>query len=169
MLRDRDTQALIVAYSGEVEELYKQVEKDDMIDGPGYHPRRESSDFVYTRPSLAHNDIRPLLFSRLGKRLSGPVLAGREFSSAGLTHVLQALAVVFGGFMLLAPAGFVYLMGLSKAASYGVVVGFVVFFASTFAVAGVAFERVLVASSAYAAVLVATLFQVQVGGGPSCL
>lgn len=163
---DRDTQALIKALEGEVVHLYEHVARHEMINGAASHPAYEISDFVYTRPKLAHDGLRWLLYSRRAERLfRRPIFAGRQLSSAAVMLALQVLAVSFGVLMLLCPTGLMYLLEPGKAASYGLTVGFAVVFAVAFGVADASFEHVLLGTCAYVAVLSDILVQTQGGGG----
>jgi hypothetical protein len=165
LTRDRDTQALFRAHPAEVRELYQHVAKKKMIDDTGFHPAYEPSDFVYTRPKLVHNGLRGLVYSDFGQWLFRPLFGGRQLSSATFMHALQVLVVFFGALMLLSPTGLMYLLELSKSASYGLVVGFVVVFSIAFVVADATFEHVLVGTCAYVAVLISILVQTQGGCG----
>jgi hypothetical protein len=168
LLLDRDTQALIPAYAAEVKLHYEGIEIDDLLDDRSIQLGRERADCVYTRPKVLHHSVGGLIYNRFGQWLLGYILAGREISSAAFLRVLQAVMVCFGASLLLAPTGLMYLMELSKAESFGLVVGFVVLCFLTFVVSGAAFEHVLVGSCAYTAVLVSILFQNQAGSGCSC-
>lgn len=161
LIRDRDTQALFRAHDGEVVELYEHATDRKMIEGPGRDPAREISDFVYTRPKLEHNALRGLVHSNRGRKLLRRPLGGRRLSSAAFARGLQVLVVTFGALMLLIPTGLMYLLELSNAASYGLVVGFVVVFSVAFVAADAAFEHVLLGTCAYVAVLIDILVQTQ--------
>lgn len=180
--RDNATQGLIPAYSTEVDVFYEHIARERMIDKAGFNPSQESNDFVFTRQKLAHNGIRGLYSkfrnskfrqgkfakSEFGKWLSGRIFGDGLLSSAGFSFVIKVLVVVFFLFMVLAPAGCIYLLELSKSTSYGLVVGFVLVFSPAFAAAVTTFEHLLLGLCAYAALLTAMLFQAQVGAGPSC-
>jgi len=66
----------------------------------------------------------------------------------------KTMIVSFGGWMILTPMGLLYLVSLSKAASFGIVVGFTVIFilAMEFVVEAKA-EAMLLGLCAYTAVL----------------
>ncbi|KAB5575517.1 hypothetical protein GE09DRAFT_595023 [Coniochaeta sp. 2T2.1] len=165
---DRDTQQLLSAYPQEVLALYNDGKSQCMLDESGLRPADHIDDFVYTRPRLYHNGIRPLLYSKYGDELFGRILAGRQLPSAGVARVLQTLLVLFVLFMILSPAGFIYLRETSAAVSYGLVVGFAVLFCFAFAAADTTFEHFLVGVCAYAAVLIGVLEQTRGAGGCMC-
>jgi len=165
--RDRDLQAMIAAHSEEASILYARALEDNMIDESGFAPVRELSDFVHTRPKLFHEGVRGLLFSKMGKYLFEPLFRDRQVSSAAFQRGLRATVVFFVLIMLLLPTGLMYLLGLGRAASYGLVVGFAVVLFACFVASDATFERLLVGSCAYSAILITFLAQTQVGA--ACL
>ncbi|KAB5531245.1 hypothetical protein GE09DRAFT_1251827 [Coniochaeta sp. 2T2.1] len=165
---DRDIQQFLAAYPQEVLALYSDGKSQCMLDESGLRPADHIDDFVYTRPRLYHNGIRPLLYSKYGDGLFGRILGGRQLPSGGVARVLQTLLVLFVLFMILSPAGFIYLRETSAAASYGLVVGFAVLFCFAFAAADTSFEHLLVGVCAYAAVLVSVLGLTRGAGDCMC-
>ncbi|KAJ9151559.1 hypothetical protein NKR19_g4813 [Coniochaeta hoffmannii] len=163
--RYHETQAMIAARPDEVMILYRRALRENMIDASGFVPAYEPGDFVYARASLVHNAVRGLLLSKIGKYLFWPILRNRQVSSAIFDRGLRAMVVFFLLVMLLLPTGLMYLLGLGKAASYGLVVALVVVLFACFVVSDATFERLLVGSCAYGAVLVTILLQTQVCAG----
>jgi hypothetical protein len=168
LLLDRNTQALIAAYPAEVKILYNRMGTEGMVDESSAQVAAEISDFVYTRPILVHNGIRRLLYSVFGEWMLSPVFRDRPLSSEWFERGLQFLAMLFGLSMVLWPTGFMYLMELSKSASYGLVGGFIAFFSAIFAVSNVTFEYFFLGTLAYAALLISILVQTQACGGCLC-
>ncbi|OIW30310.1 hypothetical protein CONLIGDRAFT_363528 [Coniochaeta ligniaria NRRL 30616] len=167
-LLDRNTQALLTAYESEVQILYSRIGAAGMIDESGAQAAYEITDFIYTRPDLVHNGIRGLLSMKHVQKLCRCIIGDRELSSALFERVLQILVVLYILFMLLTPAALIYLLELSKYVSYGLVVVFSVVFCGSLVVANTSFERFLVGTCTYAAVLITILMQTQVIGGASC-
>lgn len=168
LLLDRNTQALLGTYADEVVVMYDRAVSEGMIDRSASQAANHVNDFVYTRSDLRHDAVRGILYSKYGQKYLGPLLENRQVSSAGFVRVLQLIVVLFILSVLLCPAALIILQDLSKGSSFGLVVGFAVFFSLSLALIGSSFELLLVGTCGYAAILLATLVQTQVVAGPSC-
>jgi hypothetical protein len=105
------------------------------------------------------------VLQRLFRRRGGTKGEGIVFRVNFFKPLFQTIVVIFSLAVILTPVGTLYLAPLSKAASFGVVVGFVVMFTiSMIFVMGNATDSTLIALSAYMAVLVTFLGQLAMNG-----
>ncbi|KAI0119606.1 hypothetical protein F4814DRAFT_412607 [Daldinia grandis] len=159
-----ETQKLPRVSRREHRAFYDVVEKDHTLRASAYQFLYSNDDFVTIVTDRVHQYFETLIYGdtpikRLIKRIFGRTDENfnLEIDNRILTVFFKVLVVFISGVLLLSPVAILLLVNLSRAQSFGVVVSFSFAFVAVLAWLNCNWDTILVGLSAYMAVLVTFL------------
>lgn len=166
----KDMQKLPLISRREHNAFYNEIEEYHTLDDPAYQFLYPSDDFVTTVTDRVHQYFEALVYgdSPIMKRIKK--LIGREHNNhhqdrapaIGIDEQffvvpIKVLVAFTSGVLLLSPVAILFLVDLSRAQSFGVVVAFIFAFVAIMSSLNTNWDTILVGLSAYMAVLVTFL------------
>ncbi|KAL7625510.1 hypothetical protein AAE478_004730 [Parahypoxylon ruwenzoriense] len=171
---DKEMQKLPRISRREHKVLYNEIRKYHIPDGPAHQFLYPKDDFITTIADGVHQYFEGFLYGKNPiisssykriKRLIGRIDKGKNRDHPPVIEINKRLFVVLikvivaftSGVLLLSPIAILFLVDLSRAQSFGVVVSFLFLFVAVMSSLNTNWDTILVGLSAYMAVLVTFL------------